>query len=148
MTSASANAFQYMSGQVSRIYASIQVINTDGNNGGRGGGRFGGRGCGRDNGHGHGRGHCGGRGRGGRHGGRGGHQQQQRFFGNVDVTDPTRTFTADEYNELLQNNHWFAVLAMRSNQRQQQQQQQQQQPTPDRGSQNGSGFGSGAYCNN
>ena len=30
----------------------------------------------------------------------------------------------------------------------QQQQQQQQQPIPDQGSQNGSGFGSGAYRNN
>ena len=80
-------ALQYMSGQVSRIYASVQVnakskkrrisqVNTDGNNGGRGGGRFGGRGRGRgrgrENERGRGRGgHYGGRGRGGRHGGRG-----------------------------------------------------------------------------
>ena len=37
------------------------------------------------------------------------------FLGNVDVTDPrsTRTFTTKEYNELQENNHWPAVLAMR-----------------------------------
>jgi hypothetical protein len=70
-------ALQYMSGQVSRIYASVQVsakskkrrisqVNTDGNNGGRGGGRFGGRGPGRGCGHENERGH----GRGGQFGGR------------------------------------------------------------------------------
>ena len=121
---------------------------------------------------------------GGRHGGRGSYQHQQTFFGNVDVTDPTHAFISDEYNELLQSNHWPAVLAMRdapnrnngfqqavqqggqqgggghphqiagvgtedqNNGSNQQQQQQQQQPIPDRGSQNGSGFGSGAYRNN
>ena len=176
-------ALAYFSGQVSRVNASVQIsartkgkrriseLETGGRGrGGRGRGRFGGRYGGRGRGRG-GRGRGRGRfGRGGRGGGRGG----PVMLGNVDVSDPTRTFTDDEYQKLRDGNYWPVVLQMRQarnynqnpsgeqqrnisgvgtgsegqqQQQQQQPQQQQQQPNPDRGAQNGSGFGSGAYRN-
>ena len=122
-------ALQHTSGQVSRTHASgqesektkkrrISELNTGNNNdrgGGRGRGHFGGRGRGRGRdggrGRGRGRGRDGGRGRGGRHGGRGG-RGQQVFFGDVGVTDPTRTFTNDEHAELQQGGHWPYILAL------------------------------------
>ena len=120
--------------------------------------------------------HHGGNGRGG-NGRCCGYHNRPRYLGNVDITDPTRTFTDDEYSELQENNHWSIIIALRDQHRSggsngqnnpppcqvvgvvipsqmspitdnSQQNQQHQQPIPERGSQNGSGFGSSAYRNN
>ena len=98
-----AGACAYFSQQVSRIHGGAQLetqryrkrriseLNTSrgGHHGGRGGGRsrFGGRGGGRSR----------GRGDGGRGGGRG------TVINGVDVSDPTRSFTAEEWESLQYN---------------------------------------------
>jgi hypothetical protein len=95
-------ACAYFSQQVSRIHVSAQLeyrkgksrkrgissVNSQTGRGGWGRGRYGGRSGGRG---------CGGRGRGGRSGGSRGRRNN---INGVDISDPQRTFSGDEWNRL------------------------------------------------
>lgn len=139
-------ALTHMSTEIAKVYAGVQQqqeskkrraisdVNTRG--GGRGRGNEGGRGGGRGN-PGGGRGNPGG-GRGGGRGGRGGRSGRGRgrggrsgrggpgsqasygsggtFLSDIDVSNPHRTFTAEEYQTLQANNQWQFVLMARNQQ--------------------------------
>ena len=110
-------ACAYFSAQVSRIHGAAQLesrryrkrnvsqLETGrGASRGRGRGRFGGRGQGR-----YGRG-----GRGGRFGGRGGGGRgRSNMINGVDVSDPTRNFTTQEWNDLTWNGGIAYVMQAR-----------------------------------
>lgn len=104
-------ACAYFSQQVASVYGTAQLehrrgkkkrgiyaVNNRTGRGGRGRGRFGGRG-GRDGGRG---------GRGGRFGGRG-QNHSRTMFNNVDVSDPTRSFTPQEWEQLQRDGHIYIV---------------------------------------
>jgi hypothetical protein len=118
-------ACNYFSAQVSRLHASAQLENSKYKNKrnisamqGHGGGRDGGRGRGR--GHFGGRSGSGGRGNGSRSGGRGNGNGSGTTINGVDVTDPTCSFTNEEWEQLAWNggrlikfpNVWCACLTI------------------------------------
>ena len=101
-------ACNYFSAQVSRLHAGAQLENSKYKNKrnisamqGCGGGRDGGRGRGR--GRFGGRSGSGGRGSGGRSGGRGNGNGSGTKINGVDVADPTRSFTNEEWEQLAWN---------------------------------------------
>jgi hypothetical protein len=101
-------ACNYFSAQVSRLHASAQLENSKYKNKrnisamqGRGGGRDGGRGRGR--GRFGGRSGSGGRGNGGRYGRHGNGNGSGTKINDVNVTDPTRSFTNEEWEQLAWN---------------------------------------------
>lgn len=166
-------ACDYFAGMISRVHGTAQVqnesrqrkrrISSMSNEGSRGRGRFSrgrydGRGRGRRGGRGYGRGR--GRGYGGRYGGR------PMEVNGIDISDPTRTFTSDEWNRLGQMRSYIMQQRERLSGRtgrtgrgnrdqggrteggravEAATNEQQQQSTNERGRQNGRGFGRGRY---